>query len=264
MPLLATVTICVAELAPTTTLPNDSEGGVILATGAGGGGAAVPVPDKFTACGLFGALLATERLAARAPAAVGVKVAVSVQLAPAATEPAAQVPVRAKSPALVPASVMPLMESAAFPVLVSVTLCAALDIPTCTLPSAIVLPDKPTAGEGAAAPVPLKLTALGEPVALCAIDSEPLRAPVAPGLKVTFTVQVALAATELQLFVCAKSAPFVPPTVTPLTVSAAVPELVTVTIIAVLVLPTVTLPKPSVVVLRLIAGEGVPAARLAM
>jgi hypothetical protein len=264
LPVLATVTICVAELAPTNTLPNDSEGGVMLATGVAGGGAAVPIPDKFTACGLLGALLATEMLAERAPAADGVKVAVSVQLAPAATEPAAQVPVRAKSLALVPPSVMPLIVSAALPVLVSVTLCAALEVPTCTLPNAMVLLDKLTAGAGADAPVPLRLTLLGEPVALCAIAKLPLRAPVAPGLNVTLTVQLAFAATELQLFVCTKSAAFVPPTVTPLTVSAAVPELVTVTIIAALVLPTVTLPKPSVVVLRLMAGEGFAAEGFAM
>jgi hypothetical protein len=203
-------------------------------------------------------------LAVRAPTTVGLKVAVKVQLAPAATEPAAQVPVRAKSLALVPPKVMLLIVSAAVPVLVSVTLCAALDMPTCTLPKAMVLLDKLTAGVGAEAPVPLRLTLLGEPVALCAIAKLPLRAPVAPGLNVTLTVQVAFAATELQLFVCVKSAAFVPPTVTPLTVSAAVPELVTVTIIAALVLPTVTLPKPSVVVLRLMAGEGVAAAGLAM
>ena len=53
-----------------------------------------------------------------------------------------------------------------------------------------------TAG-AAAAPVPVRVTVCGEPVALSAIDSEAVKAPAAAGLNSTETVQVAAAASEV-------------------------------------------------------------------
>ena len=47
---------------------------------------------------------------------------------------------------------------------------------------------------GAAAPVPLRATVCGVPVALSATESEAVSVPVAAGLNSTETVQVALAA----------------------------------------------------------------------
>ena len=71
-------------------------------------------------------------LALRPPVAVGVKVTLIEQLAPAARvlEPLGQVLVWAKSPLLVPLRAMLLMVKAAVPLLVNVTVCAALVLPT--------------------------------------------------------------------------------------------------------------------------------------
>jgi hypothetical protein len=70
----------------------------------------------------------TVRLAVRAPVALGVKVTLMVQLLPAARVLGlmGQVLVWAKSPLLVPLIPMLLMVSAAFPLLVRLTVCAAL------------------------------------------------------------------------------------------------------------------------------------------
>jgi len=62
--------------------------------------------------------------------------------------------------------------------------------------------------------------------------------PVAAGAKVTLTVQDAPTAKPVQLFVCAKLAAPAPAIPTLLTISVAVPMLVTVTGWAALVVPT--------------------------
>ena len=63
----------------------------------------------------------------RVPVVVGVKSTLIAQLAPAATEdPHVPEPAKAKSPPIV----RPLIVSVAFPVLLSVTACAALVVPT--------------------------------------------------------------------------------------------------------------------------------------
>jgi len=81
----------------------------------------VPVPERLTVCGLPGASCVMVRLPSRVPVAVGLKVTLIVQLAPAATlEP--QVLVWAKSP-LTP---MLVMVNGPLPVLVSVTVCSVL------------------------------------------------------------------------------------------------------------------------------------------
>ena len=71
-------------------------------------------------------------LALLVPAAVGLKVTLMVQEAPAASvlELLGQVLVWAKSPALVPLRPMLLMVRDPAPLLVSVTVCAALVVPT--------------------------------------------------------------------------------------------------------------------------------------
>ena len=63
--------------------------------------------------------------AVRVPVAAGVKVTLIVQLAPAASE-LPQVFIWAKSPALAPVTEMPLIVRAALPVLLRVTVRAAL------------------------------------------------------------------------------------------------------------------------------------------
>ena len=81
----------------------------------------VPLPVRATVCGLPGALSATETEAAREPVAVGRKVTLIVQDAPAVSV-VPHVVVRVKSPALVPAIVMLITDMLAFPLLRSVML----------------------------------------------------------------------------------------------------------------------------------------------
>ncbi len=73
-----------------------------------------------------------DTLALRVPVAVGVKVTLMVQEAPAARvlDPVGQVLVWAKSPLLVPLKPMLLMVKAALPLLVNVTACAVLVVLT--------------------------------------------------------------------------------------------------------------------------------------
>src|SRR6266566_2903572 len=93
-----------------------------------GGIPSTPVPLRATDCGLPDALSVIVTLALRLPVAVGVKVTLMVQEAPAASvlELLGHVLVWAKSPALVPVRAMLLMVRDPVPLLVSVTVCAAL------------------------------------------------------------------------------------------------------------------------------------------
>ena len=99
-----------------------------------------------------------------------------------------------------------------------------------------------------ATPVPLRLTVCGLPVALSMIVIVPAWAPVAVGVNVTLIEQFPPAATELpQVFVwayCALAAILV-------TLSAALPPLVSVTVCAALVVPTSWLAKVRLVEERL-------------
>src|SRR2546427_10652227 len=89
----------------------------------------VPVPIKLITWGLPPALSVMVIAPARAPMAVGAKLALIVQLALAATLPpfAQMVPVAGMKS---PLATMLVMVSAAFPVLVSVAVCAALTVPS--------------------------------------------------------------------------------------------------------------------------------------
>ena len=92
----------------------------------------VPVPVRLTDCWLPATLLllsVTFKEAARLPEAVGVNVTLIVQLLPAASE-LPHVVISAKSPGFVPVTATPAMLISAFPVLLSVTVCAALVVPT--------------------------------------------------------------------------------------------------------------------------------------
>ena len=85
---------------------------------------AVPVPVSVVLCGLPDALSVTVTEPDRVPMAVGVKVALIVQLEPAASV-VPQLFVWAKSPETVIAEI----DSGAEPVFESVALCAALVVP---------------------------------------------------------------------------------------------------------------------------------------
>jgi hypothetical protein len=82
--------------------------------------ALVPVPVRLTLWGLPVALSVRVTAALRVPPTPGVKVRLTVQLAPAAT-PDPQVLVWAKSPGLAPVSAMLVRVKAALPVLFRVT-----------------------------------------------------------------------------------------------------------------------------------------------
>ncbi len=93
----------------------------------------VPVPARFTFCGLPPPLSLTETDADRLPLAEGVKVTVIKQLAPAATlEP--QVVVRPKSLPFVPVIEMLVMLTDTLPLLLSVIFLPRLLVPTGWLP----------------------------------------------------------------------------------------------------------------------------------
>jgi hypothetical protein len=119
VPVLVRVTLCAELVVPTSWLPKVSDVGETLAV------RETPVPLRLTVCGLPLASSLMLREALRLPVAVGVKVTLMVQLAPAATD-VPQVLLWAKSPALVPVIEMPLIVRAALPVLLRVTPCAAL------------------------------------------------------------------------------------------------------------------------------------------
>jgi hypothetical protein len=109
-------------------------------------------------------------------------------------------------------------------------------------------------------PVPLSATVWGAPGALSLTEIAAERAPAPVGLKVTEIVQLAPAASVLgatgHVFVCAKSPAFAPPRPIELIVSAPVPEFVSVTFCAGLVVPINRLPKLRLVGENVTAGDG--------
>src|ERR1700685_230208 len=111
--------------------------------------------------------------AVRGPLAVGVKVVVMVHDTFAATD-VPQLFVWAKSPAFAPVRVMLERFSVAAPAFVSVTLCAALVVPTGLAANTRFAADKSTIG---AAPVPASATVCGLPGALSMIFKVPDSAP---------------------------------------------------------------------------------------
>lgn len=104
---------------------------------------ATPVPLIAALCGLPVALSVILTVDDRLPVLVGVKVTVIVQLAFAASEEG-QVFVCEKSPVLPLDILIPVIDSDAFPVFVSVIICGALAMPTCWLPKLRLVGDRLT------------------------------------------------------------------------------------------------------------------------
>ena len=241
VPVLLSVTVFAALLVLTGTEPNASEVGERLTAGAA---VDVPVPDRLTVCGLPVALSVIVIAADRAPAAVGLNVALIVHAAPAATVPP-HVVVAVKSALLVPVTAMLLIVRAPPPVLVSVTDEGALGVPISSVPNASEVAERPTAGVVDVTPVPLSGIEWGLPVALSVMTSDALLAPVAVGLKVAVRVQFAPAANVLPHVANAhpKSALLVPLRTALLKVIVEAPELLSVMVCAALVVPTTWLAK---------------------
>lgn len=114
----------------------------------------VPVPVNETDCGLPGALSVTVRVPSRVPVVVGLNVTETVQFAPVLSDDGlnGQVLVCAKSP-VVPIAVI---VKGAVPLLVMVTVCAVLVVPTDWLAKVRVVGLKLI--PGVPVPVPVKLT----------------------------------------------------------------------------------------------------------
>jgi hypothetical protein len=120
------------------------------------------------------------------------------QLAPAATE-VPQLLVCVKS-AL---TVMPLIDIAPLPLLLSVTLCVAVENPARCPPKSKLLGLMLAVGPR---PVPVRLVVCGLPGALVATVSVPVRVPSAVGLNWTLMVQEPPGATDVpQLLLCKNS-----------------------------------------------------------
>jgi len=99
----------------------------------------VPLPDKLTVCGLPVALSVIDSVPVLVPVVVGVKVTLIVQLAPVLS---LAVPLFASEKS--PLAVMVLMFTVLLPVLVSVTACGVLVVPTGWLAKVRVLLDSVT------------------------------------------------------------------------------------------------------------------------
>ena len=188
------------------------------------------MPLSETCCGLVGSEFVTRKVAVRVPPAVGVKVTLIVQLAPAAkVEP--QVVVRAKSPAFVPVKEVTIEVRLVVPMLLRVTTWAELVVPATWLPK-VRLPG----ARVTPVPVPVRATVCGLPEALSVMKSEAVREPIALGLNVMLKVQLSpTARVAPQVVVRVKSAALVPVTLVLLMVILAVPVLVSVTVLALLV-----------------------------
>jgi hypothetical protein len=83
------------------------------------------------------------------------------------------------------------------PVFASVTVCAALVVPTVWLVKVSEEAERLTTGAEAAAPVPVRLTDCGLPEVLSAMLKVPVRVPDAVGVNVVLIVQFAPTATEV-------------------------------------------------------------------
>jgi hypothetical protein len=214
--------------------------------------ACTPVPDNATDCGLAGALSVIVRAAVCVPVTAGVNVTVIVQIAPGATiDP--QLLVCAKLPVVV----MLAIDSGKSPAFFSEIFFDPAVPVDCA-------PNERLAGESTIAaddvPVPDKLTVCGLPVALSATDSVPVIAPEAGGSKTTLIVQLFVpdpgSPRVEQLFDCVN--PF--DALTDVTVRAAVPVLVSVTVCGLLGVPTGWLENVTEDVLKLaIAVTPLPA-----
>ena len=98
----------------------------------------------------------------------------------------------------------------ALPEFARVIVWAVLVVPTDWLPKARLVDERLTTA-AALVPVPERVTAWGLPLTLSVMDSEAARLPLAAGLNVTLTEQLALAASELpQVLVWVKSLALAP------------------------------------------------------
>ena len=212
-----------------------------------------PDPDKVTICGLPLPESANDSVAVRVPLAVGLKTTLAEQLAEAARLVPQVLLLMAKSPALVPPSVTPLMVMDEVVPLLRVADWAELVDPTAVAGKPIAAGDTVTLPPEVLPPVPDRDTVCGLLLAESAIVSVADRVPVVVGLNSTDTPQLAEAATlEPQaLAEMTKSPGFVPVSETLLMVIDELVPLVSVEDCAALIEPTFTDPNERLVGLML-------------
>jgi hypothetical protein len=190
LPVFVTVTVCDGLVAPTGS-DGKVSGADRLTTGP------VPVPVKVTVCGLLPALSANERLPEFVPRAVGVKVTATVQEPEAATGLEVEHVVPEMAIAKGPVVLIAVNVRLALPVLVTVTFCAGLVVPTGS-DGKVGGADRLTTG-ALVVPVPPKLNVCGLLLALSVSERLPEAAPTVVGVNVTATVQEPEAATGLEV-----------------------------------------------------------------
>jgi hypothetical protein len=167
-----------------------------------------PVPDMVVVLGLAVPSCATEMVAVLFPVAVGLKVTVIVQFAPAAMEPL-HVFVCVNSEAFAPAKVIPLIAVTTGPELVSVrffvVLLLVIGVPLNVSgpPARVPVPSAPVPVTADVVFVPAV-----PPLSLVTVNV-PFTAPVAVGANFTATVQFPCAATDVG--VAMLGVPQVPP-----------------------------------------------------
>ena len=201
-------------------------------------GTPIAEPLNGTLCGDPTALSVATRFAVAAPEVVAVKVIVSVQLAPAASEVPQVFPIKLNWLALVPENLYELTAIVvALLVLVTVSTCAAEVIPGAVAGKVRLAGEKDTVI--AASTEPLNGTLCGDPWALSVATRDALAVPEADGVKVIDSVQLAPAASEvLQVFpLRLNSLALVPENLYELTETAVALELVTVSTCAAEVVP---------------------------
>src|SRR5437879_5369497 len=148
----------------------------------------VPFPLSVMICGLPPALSVSDSVPVRAPEAVGVKVTLMVQFAPAGK--VAGLVGRALAPVLVaaksPEAANELIVKAAAPAFVSVTVIGVLAVASSWLPKSRPVGANPTPGEFE--PVPLRLTFCGLFKSSSVKTSVAASAAATDGVKVTLTL----------------------------------------------------------------------------
>jgi hypothetical protein len=137
VPTLVKVTVCGELVVPIATVAKLRLVGESFAV--------VPIPLRLTFCGLPAALSEMLSAAVRVPEAVGLKVTLMLQLAPAAKE-VPHVWVWAKSAALIPTIAMALMVRVAVPVFLSATIFALLLVSIACVGNVRLVGDRATIG----------------------------------------------------------------------------------------------------------------------
>src|SRR5271155_1789207 len=197
-----TVTLIAALVVVSACDPNAKLLGVTVTVAVPG----VPVPVKVTICGLPVPVSVNVIAPVRVPVAVGLNVIEN-------THGSASTPMLRHcanvAPAKSPVVTMLLKISGKFPLFDTVTVCAALVVPTAWLPNVNEVGAIPIAS---ATPVPLRATVCGLPVALSVNVIVPLRVPAAVGVNVICNLHAGPPAAMLGH--CASVAPAKSPVIT--------------------------------------------------